>query len=79
MFSDFNATPDACACCSRSVAKSSSVSRGRYSLYQVARRARERHRHLEFARRVKAEVHVLPQQVRREGDLEIEVHERGVL
>src|SRR4051812_15513389 len=53
--------------------------RAHHRLDQVARDRGERHRHLEFAPGLEAQVEVLPQQVRREGDVEVEVDERGRL
>src|SRR5258708_18872617 len=45
-------------------------------LDEVARNRGERHRHLELAGRVEPEIHVLAQQMWREGDAEIQIHER---
>src|SRR5262245_52451664 len=45
-------------------------------LQQVARHRSYRHRHLETAAGIEAEVEVLAQQLRREGDMEVEVHQR---
>src|SRR3990170_4504381 len=42
-------------------------------LQQIARERGERHRHLELAAGVEAQVEVLAQQLRREGDVEVEV------
>src|SRR6185436_17865527 len=45
-------------------------------LQEIARERSERYRHLEFAPRVEAEVEVLAQQLGREGDVKVEVHQR---
>src|SRR5688500_828518 len=45
-------------------------------LQQIARQRAERHRHLELAARVEAKVEVLAQELRREGDVEVEVDQR---
>src|SRR5687768_1267746 len=48
-------------------------------LQQIARQRGERHRHLELAARVEAQVEVLAQELRREGDVEVEVDQRRCL
>src|SRR5688572_6750892 len=45
-------------------------------LQQIPRERGKRHRHLEFAPGVEAEVEILAQQLGREGDVEVEVHQR---
>src|ERR1700741_634950 len=45
-------------------------------LQQIPRERGERHRHLEFAPGVEAEIEVLAQQLRRERDVEVQVHQR---
>src|SRR5688500_4766925 len=45
-------------------------------LQQIARERGERHRHVELAARVEAQVEVLAQELRREGDVEVEVDQR---
>src|SRR5213594_2619523 len=44
-------------------------------LEQVAPQRRERHRNLEAPARVQPQVHVLPEELRRESDVKIEVHQ----
>src|SRR5687767_9371590 len=48
-------------------------------LKQIARQRGERHRHLEVASGLETEIEVLAQQLRREGDVEVEIDERGRL
>src|SRR3954463_1812660 len=45
-------------------------------LQHVARNGGERHRDVEFAPRVQAQVEILAQQLRRKRDMEVEVHQR---
>src|SRR5712692_2269978 len=45
-------------------------------LNQIARQRSDRHWHFEPLAGVKAQVHVLAQQLRREGDVEVEIHQR---